>query len=305
LGSGVEHFTRDGLTFDVTDAGPADATVVVLLHGWPQDRSAWDAVAAHLVASGLRVLAPDQRGYSPGARPRAAAAYRVSQLVADVLALVDASGAARVHLVGHDWGGSVAWAFAERHPDRLHSLTVASTPHHRAMAWAMRHGDQARRSWYMLAFQVPVLPELVLRRSLPAVLRRTGLPDAQVDRYVARFREPGAASGGLAWYRALGPHLPRPRLSRLPRRGGGASGRRRSRAAAPAAGAGRVVTVPTTYLWGRHDPALGRAAAERTAQWVGTDYRFVELDAGHWLPESHPDEVAAAVLARARGSAQG
>jgi len=292
----VDHFSRDGLTFDVTDAGPPDGPVVVLLHGWPQDRSAWGPVADRLVGAGLRVLAPDQRGYSPGARPRSTSAYRMSQLVADVLALVDASGAARVHLVGHDWGGAVAWAFAERHPDRLESLTVASTPHHEAMAWALRHGDQARRSWYMLAFQVPVLPEAFLRRRLAAVLRGTGLPQEQVERYVARFREPGAASGGLAWYRALRPRLHRPSWSRArtPRREG-------NQEAAPAS----PVTVPTTYLWGRRDPALGRAAAERTARWVGPDYRFVELDAGHWLPESHPDEVAAAVLGHVRGTAQG
>ncbi|GAA4710410.1 alpha/beta fold hydrolase [Pedococcus ginsenosidimutans] len=292
----MDHFSRDGLTFDVTDAGPPDGPVVVLLHGWPQDRSAWGPVADRLVGAGLRVLAPDQRGYSPGARPRSTSAYRMSQLVADVLALVDASGAARVHLVGHDWGAAVAWAFAERHPDRLESLTVASTPHHEAMAWALRHGDQARRSWYILAFQVPVLPEAFLRRRLAAVLRGTGLPQEQVERYVARFREPGAASGGLAWYRALRPRLPRPPWSRprTPRREG-------NQGAAPAS----PVTVPTTYLWGRRDPALGRAAAERTARWVGPDYRFVELDAGHWLPESHPDEVAAAVLDHVRGTAQG
>ncbi|KRE56464.1 alpha/beta fold hydrolase [Phycicoccus sp. Soil748] len=305
----MEHFNRDGLTFDVTDAGPsggpADRPVAVLLHGWPQDRSAWAPVTSRLVAQGVRVLAPDQRGYSPGARPRGAAAYRMSQLVADVLALVDASGAPRVHLVGHDWGGAVAWAFAERHPDRLHSLTVASTPHPDAMAWALRHGDQALKSWYMLAFQVPVLPEAFLRRRLPSVLRGTGLPPEQVQRYVARFREPGAASGGLAWYRALRPRLPRLQPSDLhpshlwARLAGGAKGH------GPDHGFASPVRVPTTYLWGRHDPALGRAAAERTARCVGPDYRFVELDAGHWLPESHPDEVAAAVLDRVRATPQG
>jgi pimeloyl-ACP methyl ester carboxylesterase len=282
----VEQLRRDGLVFDVTDTGPPDGAVVVLLHGWPQDRSAWQGVADRLAAQGLRILAPDQRGYSPRARPRGAAAYRMSELVADVLALVEASGADRVHLVGHDWGGAVAWAFAERHPDRLHGLTVVSTPHHRAMAWALRHGDQALKSWYMLAFQLPLLPEAVLRLSLPELLRGSGLPEADVARYAARFRQPGAAGGGLAWYRAL-----RPSVSDLLRR--------RPEQAAPSA-----ITVPTTYLWGSRDPALGRAAAERTAQWVSSDYRFVEVDAGHWLPETHPDEVASAILARVRGAAQ-
>ena len=126
------------------------------------------------------------------------------------------------------------------------------------------------------------MPELVLRRTLPRVLRGNGLPEPDIQRYAARFREPGAAGAGLAWYRAL----------RNPLRGNG-SGRSGERSAA------RRITVPTTYLWGRGDPALGRAAAERTARWVASDYRFVELDAGHWLPETRPDDVAAAILSRA------
>ena len=283
----MDGFSRQGLRFDVADSGGAasggtDREVAVLLHGWPQDHTAWDRVTPLLVAGGLRVLAPDQRGYSPGARPPGTAAYRMGELVADVAALLDEAGVARAHLVGHDWGGSVAWAFAERHPERLASLTVLSTPHHRALACAFRHADQARRSSYMVAFQVPLVPELVLRRTLPRVLRGSGLPEPDIQRYAARFREPGAAGAGLAWYRAL----------RNPLRGNG-SGRSGELSAA------RRITVPTTYLWGRGDPALGRAAAERTARWVASDYRFVELDAGHWLPETRPDDVAAAILSRA------
>lgn len=278
----MDGFSRQGLRFDVSDTGAADAPVAVLLHGWPQDRTAWDRVTPLLVDGGLRVLAPDQRGYSPSARAPGTAAYRMPELVADVLALLDQAGVARADLVGHDWGGSVAWAFAERHPERLHSLTVLSTPHHRALAWAFRHGAQARRSWYMAAFQVPVLPELVLRRTLPVVLRRSGLPAPDAQRYAARFREPGAASASLAWYRAL-PMSLRSNASGNPEETSGS----------------RRITVPTTYVWGRHDPALGRAAAERTGRYVASDYRFVELDAGHWLPETHPEDVAGQVLSRA------
>jgi pimeloyl-ACP methyl ester carboxylesterase len=281
----VNQFSRQGLVFDLVDSGPAEAeAVVVLLHGWPQDHTAWDRVTPLLVAGGLRVLALDQRGYSPRARPPGTAAYRMRELVADVAALLDEAGAARAHLVGHDWGGAVAWAFAERHPERLDSLTVLSTPHHRALAWAFRHGDQARRSWYMAAFQVPAVPEAVLRRTLPHVLRRSGLPEPDAERYAARFRQPGAARAQLAWYRAL----------RNPLRGNGSTDRGSN-------GKPRRITVPTTYVWGRHDPVLGRAAAERTGRYVVSDYQFVELDAGHWLPETRPDDVATAVLSRAGG----
>ena len=285
----MHEFTRDGLVFDVDDSGPAQGPVVVLLHGWPQDRGAWWRVTPRLVEAGLRVVAFDQRGYSPRARPTARSAYQVSELVADVVALLDALGVSRVHLVGHDWGGAVAWAFAEGHPEHLTGLTVLSTPHHRAMAWAFRHGDQAARSSYMAAFQLPVVPELVLRRILPQVLRRSGLPASDAARYAERFREPGMAAGGLAWYRAM------PAGAGLVSR---ARGLLRRKASAPSRPEGRRITVPTTYVWGRRDPALGRAAAERTAAYVAADYRFVELDAGHWLPETRPDDVAAAILAR-------
>jgi pimeloyl-ACP methyl ester carboxylesterase len=290
----MEHCTRDGLTFDVWDEGPRDAEVVVLLHGWPQDHTAWHRVAPLLHDRGLRTIAPDQRGWSPGARPGSPAAYGMRELVGDVHALLDQAGVERAHLVGHDWGGSVAWAFAERHPERLRSLTVLSTPHHRAMAWAFRHGDQALRSWYMAAFQVPVLPELVLRAGLPLVLRLSGLPREDVQRYAARFREPGAATGGLNWYRALTRARQQPSPGR-PRQPGGRSLQPGGRSRQPG---GHRITVPTTYLWGNTDPALGRAAAERTARYVAADYRFVELEAGHWLPETQAERVAEEVARR-------
>jgi pimeloyl-ACP methyl ester carboxylesterase len=287
----VDEFSRQGLTFDVSDAGADGGQAAVLLHGWPQDRHAWSGVVPLLTAEGMRVLCPDQRGYSPRALPSGRRAYRMGELVADVVALLDAAGEARVHLVGHDWGGSVAWAFAERHPERLRSLTVLSTPHHRAMAWAMHHGGQARRSWYMAAFQLPLLPELVLRMRLAAVLEGSGLPAQDAQRYAARFREPGMAAGGLAWYRALMLGAGTVDVSRTPLR----------RSPPGQVASPRRITVPTTYVWGRTDPALGRAAAEATRRWVAADYAFVELDAGHWLPETRAQEVAAAVLSRAGG----
>ena len=287
----MREFTRDGLVFDVTEVGPPDGEVALLLHGWPQDRTAWTAVATELAAAGMRAVAFDQRGYSPRARPQGRAAYRMRELVADVAAAVAATGAERVHLVGHDWGGSVAWAFAERHPELLRSLTVLSTPHHRALAAALRHPDQARKSWYIAAFQLPWLPEAVLRRRLPAVLRDIGLPEPDVQRYAARFREPGAAAGGLAWYRALplgGDVLPDPRKLL----------RRKGSRATPAERSSSSITVPTTYLWGSRDPALGREAAEASGRWVSAAYDFVELDAGHWLPETEPHAVAKAVVSQ-------
>lgn len=268
----LETFTRAGLTFPVWDAGPLDADVVVLLHGFPQGPSAYDQVAPLLHAAGLRTLAPTQRGYAPGARPRERRAYTTAETTADVVALLDTAGVDRAHIVGHDWGGAPAWAMAAWHPERVSSVTVLSTPHPAAMAAAFRSSLQGVRSSYIALFQLPAVPELVLARVLPTMLARSGLPRAYVERYVTSMSEPGALSAALRWYRGI-PFSIRP-------------------------GVGRV-QVPTTYVWGRHDVALGRDAAERTAAWVSGPYRFVEVDAGHWLPETRPSEVAAAVLTAA------
>jgi pimeloyl-ACP methyl ester carboxylesterase len=199
----------------------------------------------------------------------------MSELVDDTVALLDAvavsGGAQRVHLVGHDWGGAVAWATATRFPERLSGLTVLSTPHPAAVLPAMLRSDQALRSWYMAFFQLPLLPELVMGATLRTTLVRGGLPKDVASRYAEAVSDPAARSAALNWYRGLP-------FSGLP------------------GGDGGPVRVPTSYLWGRRDPFLGRAAAERTAEHVAAPYRFIELDGGHWLPELHPQEVAAAVL---------
>ena len=272
------QYHRDGLTFDVLDSGPRDGEPVLLLHGFPQDHTAWDAVTPLLHAAGLRTLAPDLRGYSPGARPRSRAAYRMGEITADLVALLDAAGLDRAHVVGHDWGGSAAWSLAGRQPQRVASLTVLSTPHPAAMLWAWTHTRQALVSWYMLAFQLPWLPERIVGPRLASSLRRSGVPAEHAQRYAARLAEPGALTAALGWYRGIP-------ATRKERGGGG-----RTR-------------VPTTYIWGRHDFALSRAAAERTAGYVAAPYEFIELDAGHWLPENEPQAVADAVVARVHSAA--
>ena len=152
-----------GLVFDARTAGPPAGELVVLLHGFPQTAACWIRGAETLAAAGYRVLAPGQRGHSPGARPAAVRAYRMPELVADVLALAEAAGAARFHLVGHDWGGAVAWALAGRHPERVATLTSVSTPHPRAFAAALLTGGQLPHSAYIGFFRAPPLPELALR----------------------------------------------------------------------------------------------------------------------------------------------
>jgi pimeloyl-ACP methyl ester carboxylesterase len=273
------QYRHDGLVFDVRDEGPADGEPVVLLHGFPQDSGSWHRVAPLLHAAGLRTLAPDQRGYSPGARPRGRRSYRMPLLVADVLALLDDRGLQRAHVVGHDWGGAVGWGLAGGHPHRVSTLTVLSTPHPSAMIAAMTSSTQPLASWYMAAFQLPVLPEAVVGRSMARSLHRSGLPREDAERYERRMSEPGALTGALAWYRAL------------------------PFSAGPLSAGGSIPSsrVPTTYAWGRRDFALKRRAAELTARYVEGPYRFEVLEAGHWLPERRPSEVADLVLDRVRG----
>ncbi|SDR76435.1 Pimeloyl-ACP methyl ester carboxylesterase [Friedmanniella luteola] len=269
--SRLTSFTSGNLTFDVRDEGPLDGPVVVALHGFPQTSACWSGVIPPLVAAGHRVLAPDQRGYSPGARPSDVASYATARLAGDVLALADAAGADRFHLVGHDWGAAVGWTLAGRHADRVASFTAVSVPHPAALARALR-GTQALRSWYMAAFQVPGLAERVFRARGGDVVRRlltrSGLPDPEPS--VRLLADPAAATGTVNWYRAL----------RLP--GNLRAGRTR---------------VPTLYVWSDRDVALGRRAAEGTAAFVDGPYRFVVLaGVSHWVPEERPAELAALLL---------
>jgi pimeloyl-ACP methyl ester carboxylesterase len=279
-GGSVDSFRRDGLTFDVRDAGPPDGEPVILLHGFPQDSSAWDQVAPALHQAGLRTLAPDQRGCSPMARPRGRGRYGLRETTADVIALLDAAGLESAHVVGHDWGGMVAWAMAAWHPDRVRTLTVLSVPHPAAMAKAMVTSDQALRSYYMFVFQLPFIPErLLLSRNgnvLRRMLRGGGLSREATAHYVARMREPGALSAALGWYRAMPLGL-RDRVGK--------------------------VRVPTLHMWSTGDTFLSRAGIEDSARFVDAPYRLEILEGiSHWIPELAADRVAERVTAHVRSA---
>ncbi|HEX2850213.1 MAG TPA: alpha/beta fold hydrolase [Acidimicrobiales bacterium] len=261
------------LVFDALAAGPDDGPLVLLLHGFPQSNQTWRAAAAPLAAAGFRCVAPNQRGYSAGARPLERDAYRLPELVSDVLAMASALGRDRFHLVGHDWGGAVAWAVAAAHADRVASLTAVSTPHPRAYRESMVPGLQALRSAYVPFFATRGVSEVVLGSrgglGLTALLRGTGLPRDHTAAYVEAMRAPGALTAALSWYRAARP-------SDL--------------------GYVADVTRPTLYVWGSRDVALGGAAARATSRHVTGDYRFVPIAAGHWIPETRGVELGDMVV---------
>lgn len=273
----IHSFTHEGLTFDVRDDGPVEGPAIVLLHGFPSRASQWRDVSEILHARGFRTLAPDQRGYSPGARPQGRRAYRMSRLVGDTVALVEAYGAP-VHLVGHDWGAAVAWATAASHPELVRTLTTVSVPHPTAFARSLVRSDQALRSWYMLAIQVPGAAELLTRRApgtASRLLHRGGMRRDEIDRFWHDIVEYGALPGALAWYRAI------------PWSARSSTG---------------PVRVPTTHVWSDRDTALARRGAELTADHVQAPYELVILaGVGHWIPARAPETLAEIILARVAG----
>lgn len=269
----ISEYSRDGLTFDVRDEGPLDGDPVVLLHGFPETSTCWRHVAPLLHEQGLRTLAPDQRGYSPRARPRGRRAYRSAELVADVAALVDAVGRP-VHLVGHDWGAIVSWAFAATHPEQLRSMTVLSVPHPRAFLRSLA-GRQALKSWYMLAFQLPFVPERLAPEGgfFDESMRASGKSRDDVQRFRREVVDSGALGPALGWYRAM------PFLDRR--------------------AAGRRITTPTTLVWSDGDDFVGRGGVDRTPPYVDAPYELVVLPGvSHWIPTEAPWATADAVLAR-------
>ncbi len=269
----ITSYSRAGLTYEVRDAGPLKGDVVVLLHGFPQLNSSWDQVVPLLHAQGLRTLAPNQRGYSPGARPRGRRSYRSSELVEDVLALADLTGGP-VHLVGHDWGAVVAWGTAVLAPEKVRSLTAVSVPHPGALMVAMPRG-QALDSWYMAFFNLPWLPEQIMSspRTGDWFLRRSGMTPAMIADYRRDIVDGGALRGGLGWYRAMA--FSDPQVTRT------------------------HVQLPTTYVWSDGDAFLGRAGALLCERYVDGPYTFEVIQgASHWIPDERPEELASAILRR-------
>lgn len=263
-----------GMRFRARAAGPADGRLVLLLHGFPQTSMSWAATMASLGEAGYRAVAFDQRGYSAGARPEGVEHYGLDSLVADVMAVADELGGHRFDLVGHDWGGAIAWHVAGRHADRVRTLAVASTPHPLAFGAALRGelgGDQKEKSGYVELFRSEAAEEFFLGNDAAALrgLYSTMPPDAAED-FLAVLTQPGALTGALNYYRAT------------------------SFDSQPPAG---DITSPTLYVWSTDDMALGREAAEATGQHVAGPYRFEVLEGvSHWVPEVAADDFSRLLL---------
>ena len=271
----------NGIRLHVVQSGPVDGPLVILLHGFPEYWGGWHRQIGPLAAAGFHVLVPDQRGYNLSDKPPGIAAYTIDQLVADVIGLIDASGCEKACLAGHDWGAAVAWETALRYPQRLEKLAILNVPHLDVMQrFLLSDFEQFRKSWYIYFFQIPGLPEWLLRRDTCANARRMmrassnpdTFSDADLDGYVEAWSQPGALTAMINWYRAMfrrgiqGPKDP----NKIPL---------------------RRVSVPTLLLWGMHDLALSLRMAQPSIDLCDQGRLVFFEDATHWVQHDQAEAV--------------
>lgn len=274
----LREVEANGLTFEVAEAGEGDH-LILCLHGFPELNYSWRHQMPLLASMGYRVWAPNQRGYGATSRPARVEDYTADKIVADAAALFDASGAKKLTLVAHDWGGAIAWLFAINRARPIERLVVMNLPHPKCFAAALRHWPQRKRSWYMAFFQLPWLPERFLLANDAAGIRRafkgmaidkSRFPDAVLDVYARAAQRPGAATAMINWYRAAA------------RKPGGLALRNDGR-----------VEVPTLIVWGEEDSALGLETLDGTDRYVA-DLTIRRLPAvSHWVQQEAPEKVNA------------
>jgi len=276
--SNLEHHyvNTNDITLHVVQAGPAAGEVVVLLHGFPEFWYGWRHQIPFLAEAGYRVWAPDQRGYNLSDRPRAVGAYNLDLLAADVAGLIEASGRERVYVVGHDWGAAVAWWVALKYPELLKKLVILNVPHPVVMKrYARTHFRQMLKSWYILFFQLPWLPERLLGEDgfevatemLKATSRQGSFSEAELAQYRRAWDRPHALRGMINWYRALFRTPQTERMDSL------------------------RVTVPTLIIWGRHDVALEWEMARLSLEMCDDGHLETLEEATHWVQHDEPHRV--------------
>ena len=268
-----------GLRLHYVEAG--NGPPVLLLHGFPDFWYSWRYQIPALAGAGFRVIAPDLRGYNLSDKPSGVASYRTEAVVEDLAGLIRTCGAERVAVIGHDWGGGVAWLFAMRHPELVRRLAILNAPHPAVFRRALRHPRQLLRSWYMFFFQIPWLPEALLRAGNYASLRRTLRTDPlrpgaftreDLDRYVEAASQPGALTAGINYYRALFRY-----------------GLRQTREL-------KRIEAPALVIWGEQDRYLGKELARPDSRWVPNVRVERFPDASHWVHMDRPERVNALLL---------
>ncbi|GHA60635.1 alpha/beta fold hydrolase [Pontibacter akesuensis] len=269
------RFVRvSGLRFHVVEVGPDTGEPVVLLHGFPDAWFSWQAQFDALRVAGFRAIAPDQRGYNLSDKPKGIQNYTVDKLAADVLRLADALRLNHFSLVGHDFGAMVCWKLALEHPERVKRMVISNVPHPMVMHNFLRSSlRQMQKSSYIGFFQLPLLPEKVLRLGNWQLLRQqlsSGLTKAQVQQYLQAWEQPGAINSMLNWYRAF-------RYN-------------------PGSPENNLVHVPTRIIWGKKDPYLLHEMAEASMKYVMLGDLRMLTEAGHWVQHDAPDKYNSLLL---------
>lgn len=271
----------NGLRFEVYVAGEATGRLALCLHGFPEHAWSWRYQAPLLAEMGYEVWAPNLRGYGNSSRPARVEDYAIEHLLADVAALIDASGAREVVLLAHDWGAVIAWYFAMRKLRPLARLVIMNVPHPVPMQRELRHWAQLRKSWYAFFFQIPGLPEWMLgRRPMGELFRTTAahperFTPADLDVFSRNAADPAARRAMVNYYRAL-------------MRGGA---RRQAALGYP------VIDVPTLMVWGEDDMALTKATTYGTEAYVADLEIHYLPGISHWVQQDAPDEVNALLRA--------
>ena len=278
----IEHhyIETNGIRLHVAQAGPADGPLVILLHGFPEFWYGWRRQIEPLARAGYRVWAPDQRGYNLSDKPQGLAAYDIAELARDVVGLIDASGRQKCFLAGHDWGAAVAWTVAQSYPERIEKLAILNVPHPAVMFRTLRSSPaQLRKSWYMFFFQIPLLPEAMLRTNDWAgaveMLRRSSLPGSFTEQDFEQYRQAwwrkGAFTSMLNWYRAIIQHP-------------------------PAMPADPRLRLPTLVLWGKRDIALSHEMAQPSIDLCEDGQLIFFENATHWVQHDEAEAVTAYLI---------
>ncbi|WP_420630243.1 alpha/beta fold hydrolase [Candidatus Leptofilum sp.] len=280
LNANCYFLDADGIVLHTLLAGPEDGPLAILLHGFPEHWASWRKQIPVLAQAGYRVVAPDQRGYNRSSKPRDIRPYRLDALTKDVANLIEALGRETAVIIAHDWGGSVGWQFAANYPKMAEKLIIMNAPHPKALGREFRKGwAQRLKSWYMLFFQLPMLPELALTLSPYQTARqsfqkmtaqREAFSDDDVEMMAVAMSQPRAMSSMINWYRAL---------------------------RYPPANKANLISTPTLLIWGEQDFALSRALTEDLEKWVPNIQRHYIPHSNHWVQNEAPEEVNNAMLA--------
>lgn len=263
----------DNFEFDCRVSGNEHDELVILLHGFPETSFMWNILMPEIASLGFYCIAPNMRGYSKNACPKGKSHYTINNISQDILNIANSLGKDKFHLIGHDWGAAIGWYIAYNNQDRILSWSAMSVPHNRAFGKAIKlDKDQKKRSRYIMWFLIPMLPEIMIRKNDFKSLRRLWKHSSteEVEDYLSVFRRKESLTGALNYYRA---NIGRSNIEPL-----------------------GDIKVPTLFIWGKNDIAIGAFAAESNHKYMKGDYTFLELEGGHWLIQTNYAEVKTSIM---------